>query len=92
MKIDSEFKISTLGAEWQIDGDFAGKPLTATPYLTKFAGNTRTKRDNNILRAEGVFYHALSKILQGTNIESIDVNHMMSLEHKGQVSLWLPKR
>jgi serine/threonine-protein kinase HipA len=74
-----------------IDGDFSGKPLTATPYLTKFARNTRSQRDNNILRAEGVFYHALSKILHGTNIKSIAVDRMMTLEHEGQVSLWLPR-
>lgn len=74
-----------------IDGDFAGKPLSATPYLTKFARNTRTQRDNNILRAEGVFYQALSRILKSTGIETIDVSRMMTLEHESQVSLWLPR-
>ncbi|MDF2177938.1 HipA domain-containing protein [Aliiglaciecola sp. CAU 1673] len=77
--------------EVYIDGDFAGKPLTATPYLTKFARNTRSKRDNDILRAEGIFYQALAKILAGTNIESIDVSRMMTFDHDGQVSLWLPR-
>lgn len=76
-----------------IDSDFAGKPLTASPYLTKFARNNRTTRDNNILRAEGVFYQALTTILQGTDIETIDVTELKILEHEqsGQVSLWLPR-
>lgn len=76
-----------------IDGDFAGKPLTATPYLTKFARNRRTARDNNILKAEGVFYKALSEILQDTNVKTIDVNKLKILEDKqsGQASLWLPR-
>jgi len=74
-----------------IDGDFAGKPLTAIPYLTKFARNTRSARDNNVLRAEGVFYQALAKLLSGTGIETIDVEHLKVEEHQGQVSLWLPR-
>ena len=76
-----------------IDGDFAGKPLTATPYLTKFARNRRTARDNNILKAEGVFYKALSEILQDTNVKTIDVDKLKILEDKqsAQVSLWLPR-
>ncbi|MCL4410029.1 MAG: HipA domain-containing protein, partial [Gammaproteobacteria bacterium] len=74
-----------------IDGDFAGKPLTAIPYLTKFARNTRSTRDNNVLRAEGVYYRALKRILVGTGIETIDVEHLMIKEHNGQVSLWLPR-
>lgn len=77
--------------EVYIDGDFAGKRLSATPYLTKFARNTRSARDNNILRAEGVFYQVLSKILEGTSIETINVSGMMTLEHESQVSLWLPR-
>lgn len=76
-----------------IDGDFAGKPLTATPYLTKFARNRRSARDNNILKAEGVFYKALSEILKGTNVSTIDVEKLKILEDKqsGQASLWLPR-
>ncbi|RUO30789.1 HipA-like protein [Aliidiomarina sedimenti] len=74
-----------------IDGDFAGKALSATPYLTKFARNTRSPRDNNVLKAEGVFYQALAEILQGTDIETIDVDRLMVKEHQGQVSLWLPR-
>jgi serine/threonine-protein kinase HipA len=79
------------GNEAYIDGDFAGKPLTAQPYLTKFARNNRTARDNNILKAEGVYYQALSHVLKGTEIESINVSEMKILEHEGQVSLWLPR-
>lgn len=74
-----------------IDGDFAGKPLSAMPYLTKFARNTRTQTDNNILRAEGTFYKVLEKILAGSGIETIDTATMMLREHQGQVSLWLPR-
>ncbi len=74
-----------------IDADFAGKPLTATPYLTKFARNQRTARDNQILRAEGAFYRVLTEVLTGTAIASIDTSNMMVLEHEGQTSLWLPR-
>lgn len=76
-----------------IDGDFAGKPLTATPYLTKFARNRRTARDNNILKAEGVFYQALTEILEGTSVKTIKVDELKILEDEqtGQVSLWLPR-
>ncbi|EGN75888.1 HipA-like protein [Idiomarina sp. A28L] len=74
-----------------IDGDFAGNPLSALPYLTKFARNTRSPRDNNVLRAEGVFYQALAEILADTDVETIDVTRMMMREHQGQVSLWLPR-
>ncbi len=74
-----------------IDGDFAGKPLAAKPYLTKFARNKRTQRDNNILKAEGAFYLALTRILEGTGIETIDSASMKLLEHNNQVSLWLPR-
>ncbi|WP_143870684.1 HipA domain-containing protein [Catenovulum sediminis] len=76
-----------------IDGDFAGKPLTATPYLTKFARNKRTARDNNILKAEGVYYQALAEILKDTNVQTINVNKLKILEDEqsGQVSLWLPR-
>jgi serine/threonine-protein kinase HipA len=45
-----------------IDGDFAGYPLEASAYLTKFARNQRTAIDNDILRAEGIFYHVLTDI------------------------------
>jgi len=74
-----------------IDGDFAGKPLTATPYLTKFARNTRSERDNNILKAEGAFYRVLSNLLQDTIIDTLDTDAMMLLEHEQQASLWLPR-
>jgi serine/threonine-protein kinase HipA len=76
-----------------IDGDFAGKPLTATAYLTKFARNKRTTRDNNILKAEGVFYQALTGLLQGTSVKTIEADKLRILEDKesGQVSLWLPR-
>ena len=74
-----------------IDADFAGKPLRAVPYLTKFARNTRTARDNSILKTEGIYYQALTHIIKGTNIETIDVAKMKILEHQGQVSLWLPR-
>lgn len=74
-----------------IDGDFAGKPLSAVPYLTKFARNTRSARDNDILRAEGVFYRILDEILAGTPIKTIAVDTMLTLEHESQVSLWLPR-
>lgn len=77
--------------EVYINGDFAGKPLSATAYLTKFARNTRSQRDNNILRAEGVYYQALTEILVGTGIDTIDISKMKTLEHEGQVSLWLPR-
>lgn len=79
------------GEEVYINGDFAGSPLTATPYLTKFARNTRSSRDNNVLRAEGTFYKVLDNILAGTEIDTVNVNHMMMHEHEGQVSLWLPR-
>ncbi|WP_105213115.1 HipA domain-containing protein [Pseudoalteromonas sp. T1lg22] len=79
------------GDKVYIDADFAGKPLNATPYLTKFARNTRTVRDNNILKAEGVYYQALTEVLQGTNIETIDIKNMKVFEYEGQVSLWLPR-
>ena len=74
-----------------IDGEFAGKPMVAQAYLTKFARNSRSERDNNILKAEGVFYMALEEILKGYEIETIDTKSMMILEHEGQVSLWLPR-
>lgn len=81
------------GDKVYIDGDFAGKPLTATPYLTKFARNNRTGRDNNILKAEGVFYKALTHILKDTFVETIDISRLKILqdEESGQVSLWLPR-
>ncbi|RUO76972.1 type II toxin-antitoxin system HipA family toxin [Idiomarina seosinensis] len=74
-----------------IDADFAGKTLSATPYLTKFARNTRSSRDNNILRAEGVFYQVLNDVLGDSSIETIDVSRMKILEVDSQVSLWLPR-
>lgn len=74
-----------------IDGDFAGKPLSATPYLVKFARNKRTVRDNNILKAEGIYYQALSELLIDTPLETIDVKDMRIEESQGQVSLWLPR-
>lgn len=77
--------------EVYIEGDFAGKSLTATPYLTKFARNNRTSRDNNLLKAEGIYYQVLTDILLETEIETIEVSRLKILEHKGQVSLWLPR-
>ncbi|MDT0593305.1 HipA domain-containing protein [Glaciecola petra] len=76
-----------------IDSDFAGKPVKATPYLTKFARNNRTALDNNILKAEGIFYQALTKVLQGTEVETIDVAKLKILKdtQSGQISLWLPR-
>lgn len=79
------------GENVYIDSDFAGKPLHAEPYLTKFARNNRTLRDNNVLRAEGVYYQALHHVLKGTGIETIDVSRLKVLEYEGQVSLWLPR-
>ncbi|WP_395339965.1 type II toxin-antitoxin system HipA family toxin [Ningiella sp. W23] len=74
-----------------IDGDFAGKPLNAKPYLTKFARNECTERDNQILKAEGSYYRSLNDVLADTTIATIDVDNMLTLEHEGQVSLWLPR-
>lgn len=79
------------GQSVYIDADFAGKPLNAIPYLTKFARNQRTARDNHILQAEGAFYRVLAEVLQGTEIASLDASRMMVLEHEGQTSLWLPR-
>lgn len=83
--------VMVAGDDVHIDADFAGKPLQAAPYLTKFARNTGTQRDNNILRAEGVYYRALAQLLDGTGIETIDVTQMMTHEHGQQASLWLPR-
>lgn len=77
--------------EVYMDADFTGKPLSAIPYLTKFARNTRTHLDNSVLKAEGVYYRVLAKILGDIPIDCIDVNRMMTHEHDGQVSLWLPR-
>lgn len=76
-----------------IDGDFAGKSLRATPYLTKFARNRRTARDNNILKAEGVFYQVLTELLKDSGVKTINVDKLKILEDQqsGQVSLWLPR-
>ena len=79
------------GSDVFIDADFAGHPLQATPYLTKFARNKRSALDNSILRAEGVFYRALTALLAGTGIETIDTSQMMTHHHQNQVSLWLPR-
>ncbi len=74
-----------------IDADFAGKPLTATPYLIKFARNNRSERDNNVLRAEGIYYRVLAELLADTSLQTIDVEELRIEEHQGQVSLWLPR-
>jgi serine/threonine-protein kinase HipA len=74
-----------------IDADFAGKPLTATPYLVKFARNNRSERDNNVLRAEGIYYRVLAELLADTSLQTIDVEELRIEEHQGQVSLWLPR-
>lgn len=74
-----------------IDSDFAGKPLTSTPYLTKFARNNRSKIDNDILSAEGKYYILLDEMLSDLNIDTIDSSKILIKEHDGQVSLWLPR-
>lgn len=74
-----------------IEADFAGKPLAATPYLVKFARNNRSERDNNILRAEGIYYRVLAKLLADTSLQTIDVEELRIEEYQGQVSLWLPR-
>jgi serine/threonine-protein kinase HipA len=74
-----------------IDADFAGKPLAATPYLVKFARNNRSERDNNVLRAEGIYYRVLAELLADTSLQTIDVEELRIEEHQGQVSLWLPR-
>lgn len=74
-----------------IDGDFAGKPLTGTAYLTKFARNNRQEIDNDILKAEGVYYKVLNQVLDGLSVETMDPSLIKILEHNGQVSLWLPR-
>lgn len=76
-----------------IDSDFAGKPLTAIPYLVKFARNNRTQTDNDILKAEGIFYRVLAKVLSETSIETIDSSNIMTCidSSNEQVSLWLPR-
>lgn len=83
------------GDQVYMDGYFAGKPLKATPYLIKFARNTRTQRDNNVLKAEGVYYQVLSEVLRDKGafpvVDTIDTSQMMMHEFQGQVSLWLPR-
>lgn len=74
-----------------IDADFAGKPATATPYLVKFARNNRTERDNNILKAEGIYYRVLTDLLANTSISTIDTKQLQIREVNGNVSLWLPR-
>lgn len=74
-----------------IDGDFAGKPLSAMPYLVKFARNKRTVRDNSVLKAEGIYYQVLSELFVDTAIETINIDDMRIEESQGQVSLWLPR-
>ncbi|WP_337880949.1 HipA domain-containing protein [Rheinheimera sp.] len=74
-----------------IDGDFAGKPRTATPYLVKFARNFRSPRDNQVLKAEGAYYKVLTQVLEHTSIQTMDTQLMQTHEADGQVSLWLPR-
>lgn len=79
------------GNEVYIDGDFAGKPCAARPFLVKFARNLRTARDNQVLLAEGAFYRVLEMLLQHSGIRSIDSQQMQIHQVEGQVSLWLPR-
>ena len=79
------------GDEVYIDGDFAGKPCAARPFLVKFARNLRTARDNQVLLAEGAFYRVLEMLLQHSGIRSIDSQQMQIHQVEGQVSLWLPR-
>lgn len=74
-----------------IDADFAGKPLLATPYLVKFARNNRTPRDNQVLRAEGIYYQVLATLLADLPISTMNTQHLRIEESAGQVSLWLPR-
>jgi serine/threonine-protein kinase HipA len=74
-----------------IDADFAGKPLSATPYLVKFARNTRSPRDNQVLKAEGIYYQVLATALADLPISTINTQHLRIEEHEGQISLWLPR-
>lgn len=79
------------GDDVYIDGDFAGKPCAAKPFLVKFARNLRTERDNQVLLAEGAFYRVLQVLLQHSGIRSIDSQQMQIHQVNGQVSLWLPR-
>ena len=79
------------GNDVYIDGDFAGKPCTARPYLVKFARNLSTARDNQVLLAEGAYYRVLTLLLQQSGIRSIDSQLMQIHQVEGQVSLWLPR-
>jgi len=77
--------------EVYIDADFAGNSISAKPYLVKFARNQRTQRDNNILRAEGVFYKVLPSILQHTQIPTMDPDKIHIKDVDDHISLWLPR-
>lgn len=77
--------------EVYIDPDFAGKPISAIPYLVKFARNNRSERDNNILKAEGIYYRVLANLLVDTPMKTINIEGLRIEEHQGQVSLWLPR-
>lgn len=79
------------GDEVYIDGDSAGKPCAARPFLVKFARNLRTARDNQVLLAEGAFYRVLPTLLQQSGIRSIDSQQLQIHQVEGQVSLWLPR-
>ncbi len=74
-----------------IDADFAGKPLTAIPYLVKFARNTRTARDNQVLKAEGIYYRVLATLLADMPISTMPTQQLRIEESGGQVSLWMPR-
>jgi serine/threonine-protein kinase HipA len=74
-----------------IDADFAGKPLTATPYLVKFARNARTARDNLVLKAEGIYYRVLATLLADLPISTMSTQQLRIEESAGQVSLWMPR-
>lgn len=79
------------GNEVYIDGDFAGKAKTGSPYLVKFARNLRTERDNNILRAEAAYYRVLPQLLANSGIRTINTAGLQLYDVDGHVSLWLPR-
>lgn len=76
-----------------IDADFAGKPSVATPYLVKFARNTRSERDNNILRAEYSYYQVLHELFKSSAISTMNAEHIKLVTDPAtqQSSLWLPR-
>lgn len=89
--VDPKLLLMLVEDKVYIDGDFTGKPLTGTAYLTKFARNNRQEIDNDILKTEGVYYQVLNQVLDGLSVETMDPSLIKMLEHNGQVSLWLPR-